>query len=393
MNFLEITMFYYPTGGGAASTTYSMVRALCTKGHHVCLVYPIFSNSPTSLRDKREIPNLKLFPIYVTSKLSYRYMKIYDPLTRHDAFRKILDQSKKILDNDSIDYIISHFHESTSIGDIGNILSKLYKIPHIVKVHDIIPFEDINPDIIYSTKNYFVNKKVFSNSNIIAFPNKSMREKAIERYGLDKDKAIIMPNGLFLEKKDGPIDKKIDQEMNLVFVGGLYRNRKLDDLLFALDKMSIKPNLFIIGDGPEKDNILKIAKEKGLEKYITIFGNLSHVKMMEVLKRSHIGIGIIDKNSLSEYQMPIKIIDYMSVGLPWIAMEHKGVVELNESNSGIILKNVSSDEIKNAIEMLRDQKTYQQMSSAGYDYIYDKLNWYKNIDALLDIINDDKKSD
>lgn len=400
MNFLEITMFYYPTGGGASSTTHSMVSALCTKGHNVSLVYPIFSNSPTLLSDKkREVPNLKLCPVYIPSKFSFRYLKIYDPLTRYDAYKHIFEECKKILDNGNIDYIISHFHESTSIGNIGDKLSELYHIPHIVKVHDINPFVGINPDIIYSVKNYFTNKKVFKNSYKIVFPNRSMKEKAIERYDLNKDKTLIVPNGYFIEKRDEKIYKKIDtipgintginSRMKLVFVGGLYRNRKLDNLLCALEKMTIKPHLFVVGDGPKRNEFIKLAKEKGLDKYITMCGNLSNEKMMEVLKDSHIGIGIIDKSAMSELQMPIKIIDYMSAGLPWIAMEHKGIVELNESNSGIILKDGSVNEIKKSIEIFGNKEIYIKMSNAGYDYVFEKLNWHKNIDILLDILDND----
>ncbi|PWB53643.1 MAG: hypothetical protein C3F06_05880 [Candidatus Methanoperedenaceae archaeon] len=396
MNILEITMFYYPAGGGASTTIESMVKALCKRGHQVHLVYPIFDVSLTSLKNEKssQIPNLKLHPIYVKSKFTFKYFKIYDFFTRKLLFQEMFKECNDIIKSEHIDYIISHFHESTEIGIIGQNLSDVYNIPHIVKVHDIYPFISLTPEIIYSILNYSNNKKVMRLSNLIQFPNKSMREKAVKRYNFNIKKSAILPNGLFMDDFNESrinLNRKIEQEVNFVFVGGLYRNRRLYNILYSISEINkeynFNLNLYIVGDGVEKPNLIKFISGNKLTRFVKILGNLSHNEVLEILNKSHIGIGPMEKNSISEFQMPIKIIEYMAMGLPWIAYGHDGIIELNDSKCGIIIRSSSINVIKSEIlSLINDRPKYELMSKCCREYAIEHFDWNKNIERFLDSI-------
>ncbi len=78
--------------------------------------------------------------------------------------------------------------------------------------------------------------------------------------------------------KVAPFDKlpAFNQRKNILFIGTLYAQKGLDELVEAYnilkEKTSNIPTLLIIGKGPEEDKIKQLIKDNGMEAFIKLVG-------------------------------------------------------------------------------------------------------------------------
>ena len=115
--------------------------------------------------------------------------------------------------------------------------------------------------------------------------------------------ANLIPTENLIEKSNEDIDIKIDKKKyNVCTVGRLCHQKGIDILLNEISKVIIiRKNIhfYIIGDGPDKNNLLSQTKLLLLDKYVTFLGNQSnpfkYMKKMDafVLTSRYEGQGMV----------------------------------------------------------------------------------------------------
>lgn len=89
--------------------------------------------------------------------------------------------------------------------------------------------------------------------------------------------------------------------------------------------------------------------------------------------------------------LPGKIIDYMSMSKPLIASVDgyaKEVIE--EARCGMVAKDRTVTEIGELIKILvQDKKLRETLGSNGYKYAFRMLRWKKNIETLIQVLEEE----
>jgi len=77
---------------------------------------------------------------------------------------------------------------------------------------------------------------------------------------------------------DGDIEKALKTKKNFLFIGTLYKQKGIDELLDAYYKLIVQnkniPDLLIIGDGPERDSIQSFINSKGISDKVKLYGSI-----------------------------------------------------------------------------------------------------------------------
>lgn len=78
----------------------------------------------------------------------------------------------------------------------------------------------------------------------------------------------------------------VDMQMRFVYVGALIKRKNVALLLSSIAKLKNISSwtLDIIGDGPERQNLIFIAKKLGIEQRVSFFGNLENDKVRDKLR-------------------------------------------------------------------------------------------------------------
>jgi glycosyltransferase involved in cell wall biosynthesis len=122
-------------------------------------------------------------------------------------------------------------------------------------------------------------------------------------------------------------------------------------LIYAIDKLrrdGYEVNLQLIGDGPEKQNIINAIEECGLENFVQLPGMVSDVD------RWLDGFDVYVSSSVSEGQ-PVAVLEAMAHGLPIVATD-VGLSSdtVRDQEGGIIVPPKDPEAIAEAISRLLD---------------------------------------
>ena len=197
----------------------------------------------------------------------------------------------------------------------------------------------------------------------------------LEKIGVNKDKIETIPNGISLDEiiKIGPSQSKQD----ILFVGRLIKEKNANKLIEAVGLIKKKnPEIYctIVGEGPEKENLVKLVKDLNLEKNIQFIGfmqdhngviSLMRSSKLFVLPSTREGFGIV-------------VLEAMTAGLPVIGVNSKNSRCMSElikdGENGVLLTDVNNDVLSEKISsILNDEETRYNMGLKGSErsFYYD----------------------
>ena len=147
-----------------------------------------------------------------------------------------------------------------------------------------------------------------------------------------------------------PKDNELSQvnNKNLIAIGRLDKVKGFADLITIMDILvdkdsEIKLNIF--GDGPEKESLQELIKEKHLEKNIKLWGFKKYTFIKDYLKSSSLYLMTSFEESFG-----LVVIEAMSYGIPCIAFDSaKGVLDVINEDNGYLIKNRNIEEYSNTI--------------------------------------------
>lgn len=158
------------------------------------------------------------------------------------------------------------------------------------------------------------------------------------------------------------------------------KNQKfLVDVMLELNKINIKAELLLIGDGILKNEVMAYAKEKKVVDQIKFLGKINKVE--NYIKESDIYI----HSSLSE-SFGLVLIEAMAGGLPVVSINGKGNKELIENGYNGYIQDETNPRLfaEKIITLVNNQGRYSEMSANAIEYAkkYDIKNY---VDKLLSI--------
>ena len=202
-------------------------------------------------------------------------------------------------------------------------------------------------------------------------------------------KCINIYNGIDLDSLPLNSSKKISNKLNLVGVANISKWHGYDRVirgLYEYNKNSNSKNInfYVIGEGEEKENLIKLSKDLGLEKNVRFLGVKTGKHLNRELDNMHIGVSSLALFRAGGGHDPIKPKEFIGRGMPVILGYNDKLVDMNlpyvfkipEDNSS-----VNIDEIVDKFYKLQESK--QDIR----DYAKANLSWESQIYKLIRQIN------
>ena len=269
---------YTPDINGVSTSVFNLRKALMKMGHTVYIVTVNNSIIKHEYDEKEKILKLPGIPVGI---YNYRFSEIYSISTI------------KIIKKWNLDVI--HSHTEFGVGIFARILSKQFKIPLVHTYHTL--YEDYTH---YITHNHFdklsknIVKKLtklycVKTAKETIVPTNKIYKLFKEKYMIDKNINII-PSGIDIDRfyKENVSPTKVEQikkkygitkqDFTIIFVGRLATEKNIEFLLNAEQKMIEKKifntKLLIVGDGPEKEKYINIARKLNIFDKVIFTGKI-----------------------------------------------------------------------------------------------------------------------
>lgn len=204
-------------------------------------------------------------------------------------------------------------------------------------------------------------------------------ESAMVRIAPGIDIAHFSPNAnaVSLRKELGLADKAV-----IVSVGRLVRRKGQDRLIEALPEIRRavpSAHLLLVGEGPYRPKLQKIAKKAGVMDAVTFIGRVQYAQLP-----TYIRVGdIFAMPSRSRWAglevegLGIVYLEASACGLPVIAGNSGGAPDaVIEGKTGLVVDGTNIGAVSAAvIELLVDLDRAKAMGAAGREWIVDEWSW------------------
>ncbi len=213
---------------------------------------------------------------------------------------------------------------------------------------------DMFYNFIFQLKKFYC--KWFLNDTKFILTSCYLNQKAFEQYDIKKD-FILLPSAVdtsfFVKNSDRSWTKKkelIIKKPRFITVSRLTKRKQINksiDILNFLKIRGIKSEFWLVGDGPEKENIRKYAQDKDID--VNFFGFCSQKKVAELMGKSHFFI------IMSEYDASPKALnEAAAIGLPLIVSKNVGTCYdiVKENENGLIINNIDQNSLSLIYEFI-----------------------------------------
>jgi N-acetyl-alpha-D-glucosaminyl L-malate synthase BshA len=343
---MKIGIVCYPTYGGSGVIATELGKALADKGY---TVHFITYKQPFRLDSFHE--NIFFHEVNFTNY----------PLFEYPPYEIAL--SSKIVDvaiNEKLDLLHVHYaipHASAAYLAKQILKEKNYHLPFITTLH--------GTDITLVGKDEtFIPVVTFSinQSDGITSVSDSLKQDTYANFDIKKDIEVI-PNFIdftrFKKLNKEHFRKVIAKngERIVVHTSNFRKVKRVEDVVkvFCQIKAAVPAKLLLVGDGPERQNVEKLARQVCMEDDVYFLGKQEAVE--ELLAIADLFILPSETESFG-----LAALEAMACEVPVISTNTGGIPEINLHGVTGFMSNVGDidDMAKNAIHILSDDATLSQ---------------------------------
>ena len=227
---------------------------------------------------------------------------------------------------------------------------------------------------------YYRVKKVYNKKiSWIVVPSNFYKQKMIED-GIEEKHITAIHNFVDLDE----YNLELQDEGFALYIGRLSKEKGILNLIEAFSSIEGR-KLFIAGDGPEKQRIENIIKERHIENRIVLLGYLKQEKVKEYICKAR----FVVVPSIWYENCPYSVMETLAIGKPVIGANIAGIPELvNDKINGLLYKYDSISELEAKMKILYENpklaKQYGENAKKIATDDYDKEKYYSKI---MDIYN------
>lgn len=176
----------------------------------------------------------------------------------------------------------------------------------------------------------------------------------------------VLPNGIDVDMFR-PV--RSENKNNNVIIGAvrlLVPEKRIQDLLHAVsllpERLKKYVSVHIVGDGPERKNLERLANKLKIDTIVTFFGYVPYLNVQQHLSK----MDIVVNPSIQEGMATVNL-EAMAMGKPVIATRGYGNDEtIIQGKTGFLYTPRNASELKKRLMMLiRDKKLREDMGSRG----------------------------
>lgn len=260
------------------------------------------------------------------------------------------------------DIDVLHAHYLVPPGLVGIVLKKLSGLPLVVTCHG----SDI---FVFSTGwKQLISQYVVKTADCVVC-NSAATLDAVQKLG--KGNCTYVPSGVDLSRF-APLDMKREA---VTYVGALHPVKGVDIFLRAM--RNIKEKVWVIGDGPQREDLEALAKELGID--CTFWGFRTDIP--ELMNKSKIVV-LPSRNE----GFGLTLLEAMACGTPVIGRKTGGIPELVTGENGLLFE--TEDELHTQIEtLLHNQLLWKALRQKGLETA-SKHSWEKTARSYAHIYSD-----
>ena len=374
MNILFVVFHFPPISGGGVIVAVDIANSLAKIGHDVSVLTPNLEWDGPKYEPEVD-SKVDIIRVNVPSKNN---LKIAARRCKSPLIEKGIELGR----NKKFDFIFTIFHPFHMAPNAAVSIGEKLGIPVIVKIDDAVYEKSTGLKSIQRKVEKILSAKTLNKSSKILVANNETKEIVNEFYDVSPEKIEIMPNGIDTKIFHTSVIKKSKM---ILFSGVMYNHRGIDVLLNAAPTVIKKipeVKFVLLGDGPELDNLKKIAENLKIEKNIEFKGWIKRDEVMNYLADASIAIGPLRSTTVTKNALPIKVLEYMASSLPILSQKNTLANDVLVDDENGYSVTDPEDLATKIIHILENNEKRIKMGTKSYEMSL-KFDWDKVSSKIL----------
>lgn len=173
----------------------------------------------------------------------------------------------------------------------------------------------------------------------------------------------------------------------LIYQGAINISRGIDKMILAMELIE-NAQLWIIGNGPKKEEYQKLTSEKGLDSKVIFIGTVPPDQLKLITPKADLGFSLEEDLGISyRYALPNKIFDYMHAGVPVLGTDLPDIKKTIENYKiGKTVSDHTSEHIaKMTNEMLAEGKETYSENLKKAALVFNWSNEEKKLEKIFSV--------
>lgn len=402
MRILFVTQIFLPEMGALSNRLYPLIRQLVAQGHEV-FVATGMPNYPRGI----------VFPEYAGKRSLREEVDGYTVL-RTAYYTAPRNQSKWSQLRNYLSFIPAALRSGLRAGKLDAVFVTsppiFSLIPAILLARLrgaklVFDIRDLWPDELITYGGFregslpvrvirAIERWGYRAADLVTATTEAIIDTVIER-GVAREKTFLLPNGADLElfrpfaRVDGPVGDGLGERFVVMYSGLFGIKHSLEVLLDAAELLKAHKEIvfFLVGDGARRDELVQLAREKGLDN--VIFGKERSVKEIpSLLARADLCFAAVRPEPYPKKVISVKVFEYLACEKPVVgALSGESARILEESGGGLVVPPGDAQATAKAILALYyDPARRTAMGQKGRRYVeenYSRSLWAARLEQKL----------
>ncbi|MCX8173836.1 MAG: glycosyltransferase [Thermoplasmata archaeon] len=359
MKILQVAPYFHPHVGGVESHVFALSRGLVELGHEVKV---LTANHTNKLPTEEKFEGLEIIRVPTLANL-------FNTPINPSIFFKVR----------KLDFEVAHLHFPPPLASFFAALSLVkLKKPYVLTYHCDVELPVPLGNLIVEVYRNTMGRYTVEHASKIIVHTKTYQATSRSIWNLEP---VIIPSAVdtqrFSPERFSPELKKRYGTFRIVlFVGRLVYQKGVSFLIDAFQYLPNNVLLLIVGDGPEMENLKKLAKIRNLEHRVIFLGRISHFELPSYFATCDVFV----LPSVSRLEaFGLVIVEAMASGKPVVVADIPGVNEvIEDGREGLLCKPMNPEDLAEKIKrLLENPDLARRLGENGRKTALEKYEWRK----------------
>jgi glycosyltransferase involved in cell wall biosynthesis len=194
-------------------------------------------------------------------------------------------------------------------------------------------------------------------------------------------KIVVVPRGVDLRLFASGWNGSRNETINIITTRGLNPGYNLSVVLQAVEKLkdTIDVVYTVIGDGSERDNLMRFARDLRIEKHVKFVGRVTYEEISDYLAEADIYVSPVPEDGVSS-----SLLEAMAAGLFPVVSDIEANRHWADKGCKLMLFDpFNPDELAiNILKFLKNREYYERSLKSNRKIVEIEANWQKNMKII-----------
>ena len=291
---------------------------------------------------------------------------------------------------------VLHAHSNHANGQVGLALRDRFGIPLVYEVRGLLEetWRSRSDDTHAASATDFyrltraAETAVMHGADAVVVLNDALRDEVVDR-GVPAERVHVVPNCVDRSWLDLPLAASGERKgLTVGLVGTLNAYEGLDVLVEAVARRRTAGDdvrLLVVGDGPARDDLTRLAAERGLGDAATFTGRVPHDEVRAAY--AELDVFCLPRLDLPVTRLvpPLKPVEAMALGIPVVASDLAPLRDLVGSDRGVLVRPGDAGALAEALADLAAPDVRRQLGSTARAWVARTRTWEAAADRYQQI--------